>query len=285
MLDVLVSLDGWAAATGPSVEGLDPTGCLWWLDSIGGWTGSGPVRSGLNERPGVDGARGRAPLRNARIITINGTCVAPDDIALAEAEERFSRVLLTGNRRGDLVVDERYRGIARQVAVELNGESLFTRQGTQEATWSFSLVAPDPVKLSTELTTLSTARYTPGGGVTFPVTFPITFAPGSVPGLLAANNAGDSETWPTLKFVGPLVNPRAQLRGGSSLSLVMTVESGQAVEIDTKARTVMMGEASQRSKLSLDSRFFSLPPGGSEVVLTADSGAGSLEMQYRSAWY
>lgn len=284
MLDVVVTLDGWAAATGPSVEGLDPTGCLWWLDGFEGWNGSGTVRSGLTNRVGQDGVRGRSPLRNGRVISIAGSVVAPDDVALAEAEERFSRILMNGSRRSDLIIDERYRGVAKQAQVELNGESLFVRRGTQEATWSLSLIAPDPVRYSTTLSTQTTSRYVPGGGVTFPITHPITFAPSITSGVVGCNNLGNTETWPRLSLSGPLTNPTVRLRGGAQLGFVIDLLAGQVIDVDTRTRDVYLGTASQRSKLTIDSKFFSLPVGGSELILDAESGGGNLTVQYRSAW-
>jgi hypothetical protein len=168
--------------------------------------------------------------------------------------------------------------------VELNGESLFVRKGTQEATWSLSLIAPDPNRYSAALNTQSTSRFIPGGGITFPITHPITFAPATASGVLTCNNVGNTDTWPKFTLSGPLTNPRIRLRGGPTLGLEIDLLASQVIEIDSRTRSIFLGNASQRSKLSIDSKFFSLPVGGSEVILDSDAGSGALSIEYRSAW-
>jgi hypothetical protein len=57
---------------------------------------------------------------------------------------------------------------------------------------------------------------------------------------------------------------------------------GQTLELDSQARTAKLNGTADRVPSTRD--WFRLPPGDSQVQLTAASGSGSLSIDYRDAW-
>ena len=135
----------------------------------------------------------------------------------------------------------------------------------------------------------STSRTTAGSGFTPPFTPPFTLG-ASTDGTLRATNDGSADASWTARLDGPLTNPViTNLTTGERLAFTanggLDLSGGEYVEIDSAARSVLLaGTASRRSQLSLDSRWWSLAPGDTDIELTADAGTGTLSVTWRSAW-
>ena len=135
----------------------------------------------------------------------------------------------------------------------------------------------------------TTSRTTAGSGFTPPFTPAFTLG-ASTDGTLRATNVGSADASWTARLEGPLTNPvitnlatRERLAFSANGGLVLG--AGEFVAIDAAARSVLLaGTASRRSQLSLDSRWWSLAPGDTDIELTADAGTGTLSVTWRSAW-
>ncbi|MFJ2279219.1 phage distal tail protein [Streptomyces sp. NPDC087866] len=113
------------------------------------------------------------------------------------------------------------------------------------------------------------------GGLTFPLMFPFVIEgdPAAVgrPGYIDV--AGTAPTWPVLRVTGPCANPViTHVTSGRVLSVPVTLEAGQWVEIDTRPgwRTVLRNNGGA-APLSPTSRIdlFRLTPGLNEIRWTA----------------
>lgn len=149
------------------------------------------------------------------------------------------------------------------------------------------LVATDPrLYDATEGTGLSTLP-TAGGGLEFPLDFDLTFGAVSTGGTITAVNVGTFPTSPTFRIDGPITNPRIEnVTAGKTLALNITLLTGEWLDIDTEARTILLGgTASRYSSLAVGSEWWDLEPGTSEVTFRATTPtAATLSMTWRSAW-
>lgn len=276
-----VSVDGWAATTGPVPE-VDEFGCVWVLTDLVGWFDGAAPRSVRQPRMFRDGVLRQAPLFEGRTVTMSGTVIAPDEAALLGALDRILDVLSGDVRIRTLVIDEVVRGVSRQAEVELASGTLTARVGKVAATFSLSVFAADPLRYSTELYSGSTARFQPGEGRTYDLTFPRAYGASGSTGFVNVSNSSSRAVWPVIRLEGPLVNPVVQLVGGPWVGLAMNIVAGEVVVIDMGAATVRIGDASRNGFLMLGSRWFALPKGASQVYLAADSGTGAMTVEWRA---
>ena len=140
------AVDGWAGNT------VDDLGVEWWVTKEEGWSSSPPVRLSLVDRPERDGAFDTPSYRGPRVITLEGSAVAPDRISKEHAKDRLAAVLNDGGVLAPLVVTEPH--VTRQVLVRLSAE---TRSPTRTAIFdcSLQLTAPDPLRYGAALNVAS----------------------------------------------------------------------------------------------------------------------------------
>lgn len=277
-----VTIGDWACGDGFD-RVTDDDGTVWTLTELTGWFDSPDPRGEPTPRPGADGDYDGEPTLSARTVTVAGSINAQSGPLLQAARDRVTALLAGSQRYGTLVVDEVDRGLSRQAVVRLGGQTLTQQSTARDGTFSLSLYAPDPRRYSSVLHTASTARFTPGGGRSYDLVFDRSYGGSGSSGVVSVSNAGARSTWPVLRFAGPLPNPYARLVGGSTVAASLTLAAGQELVVDCGLRSVLLGTASRRQFLSQDG-FFALPPGDSQVYFSADSGTGSLTVQWRDAW-
>ncbi|WP_406200041.1 hypothetical protein OH807_18445 [Kitasatospora sp. NBC_01560] len=130
-------------------------------------------------------------------------------------------------------------------------------------------------------------------GFTAPLRAPITTGtadPASRPGW--ALNSGNRPAWPTVRIVGPVVNPRVWIAGlpDAVLAFSVVLGDGESLDVETRpgTRTVMRnGQGSAAGTLVRPSRLdrFFVPPGRSEVRWSAQDATGTsrLVLTWRDA--
>jgi hypothetical protein len=134
------------------------------------------------------------------------------------------------------------------------------------------------------------------GGTILPAVLPITTLPPGDGGDQAVVG-GDADTYPVIRFEGPITNPSIECEawalslGGTGTVPTFTLAEGEYVEIDTRpwAQTVLFnGDTSVAG--ALGSRQWlsrmKLPPGRTEFAFhgAASSSGGTCEVRWRSAW-
>lgn len=254
---------------------------------------------GLDDLPTVDsfdsprdarwGSDDGTDLARDRVATFSGELFTATDAGMASLLDGL-RDTLTVGPVGTLAWRHPGEGVrfvyarCRRRSIPVNH-----RRSVLSAVWAAQLVAVDPLIYSAASTTKSSARTTGGTGFTPPFTPPFTLG-AAVAGTVRVTNAGSASARWTARLAGPLTNPVLTNRStGARLAFTanggLTLAAGEYVDLASDARSVLLaGTASRRSQLSLDSRWFDLPPGHTDIELTADSGTGTFAITWRSAW-
>lgn len=130
------------------------------------------------------------------------------------------------------------------------------------------------------------------GGLTVPVTVPLTVDATVANGRRSVTNAGTKTTGLQLRIDGPVVDPRISLittSGNALLRFWLELGTGQWLDIDTAARTVMInGTASRRGRVTAEGTGWPvLPPGIHEIAFDAGvyNPTAQLTATWRDAWY
>jgi hypothetical protein len=272
------TVDGWAGNT------VDGDGVEWWVTKENGWSAGPGVRLELADRPQRDGSFDARSFRSARVITLEGTAVAPDGDTRERAKDRIAAVLSDGSALAEFVVRE--RTVTRRAMVRLSDGTKVTDTTPVSFDWSLQVTAPDPLRYGADPHELSCGLPAPGPGITFPLTFPLTFGQ-SVDGSLGVVNAGSATTWPVWTVTGPCTQPVIRNDStGEWLAFSLSLFDGDVLTVDTAARTVFLGGASRRAALQPRSTWFGLPPGSTTISFDAfdDTASGTLAVSWRDAW-
>lgn len=123
-------------------------------------------------------------------------------------------------------------------------------------------------------------------GLEFDAEFDLEFGGrGTGSGVLVANNQGNYPAPWVCTVTGPASNLRIiDDGGGGSIKTVGTVPAGNELRIDSRNRTIELNGVSRYSWLLPGSQWFDLAPGHNELRLSAQTGAGSGSVSFRSAW-
>ena len=148
-------------------------------------------------------------------------------------------------------------------------------------------LATDPRIYANTPSTASTALATSGGGFVVPAVVPWSGGSGGSGSTMSCTNAGTIPTGWVATFTGPLVGPAlTHVNSGKVINLAGgSLAAGETLVVDSAARTVLLnGTASRYSWLTATSQWFDLAPGANAVNLTGASGAGTVQLAWRSAW-
>lgn len=97
------------------------------------------------------------------------------------------------------------------------------------------------------------------------------------------NNAGNFNTSPLIRFIGPGTNPsitNSTLSTENIIDITYTMGGGDEIEIDTMARTVKLNGTSTPEILEPDSHFWGLVAGNNTI---SASGTTSIELEWYNA--
>jgi len=273
------TVDGW---TGNAV---DTDGVEWWVTGESGWSSGPPVRLELANRPQRDGAFDAPSFRGARVVTLEGTAVAPDPDAKERAKDRIAAVLADGSALRPLTVRERLT--TRLAMVRLSAETKVADRTPYSFSWSLQLTAPDPVRYGTDQRTAICGLPLPGTGVVFPITaWPLDFGE-PADGSMGLANAGTVTTWPVWTISGECVQPVIRNAAtGQTLGFRLAMTGGDVLVVDVAARTVRLNGASRRAALLPGSTWFGLPAGttGIEFDALRTDAPAVLAVAWRDAW-
>lgn len=99
-------------------------------------------------------------------------------------------------------------------------------------------------------------------------------------------NEGVVTTAPSVNLSGPLTNPKLTHEdSGYYIRLTRTIAIGEVVTIDFNEKTIKADDdTSLYADLDINSTWWILKSGDNDITLEADSGIGSAELRWRSAW-
>lgn len=250
------------------VGGLDVASIDW------GWPSPRDV---VEPRPSAHGTIDSTSLFGARVITVQfwlDSCPAVSRRALQRFLDPGRRSYMYFRESAD---DPELRVLVRGSAwsEQVPASVLVSGQRSVVAQW----VAPDGILEAAEATeTTVPATATAGtAGFTVPITTPLVF-PDSVPiGSATIVNGGTVDSYPVIRVYGPCADPVVENQTvGRELAFDgLTVNAGEYVELDTRARTVLyLSDPGDSRYADLDfatSSWWSLAPGENAVRLAPAS--------------
>jgi len=242
-----------------------------------------------NDRDGAHGEFIYAQFQRGRTVTINGAVKIADD-------QEVQQYIDTLKASFPPTVDAqpfyyKHPGVVQRLVF---GNSLGLRHRIDE-TWNtkyvefqVQIICEDPrIYESTTLSQGPLEVPVASGGLDFPVDFPFSFDTVSSGGPVSVNNVGNRETYPIYTFVGPLVNPRVRnVTTGDELKINYSLSTGQIAEAVTATRTIYIDGANRTdTRDSTAKQFPYLVPGLNGILFAAESGTGTLTVDFRSAWW
>lgn len=260
------------------------------VDEIDGLDDLPSVATSDTPRDAAWGSDAGNDMARDRSITISGEFVAGTDSELAGTLDSLRDGFLV-NYDVKAFVWQHPGEAKRLIWARCRRRSIPTtlRRALRFPVWGVQLVAVDPLIYSAAEYSVSTSRTVEGSGFAAPFTPPFTLG-ASTEGVARASNAGSVAAPWTGRLDGPLTNPvLSNLSTGERLAFTanggLTLAAGEYVDIASNGREVLLaGTASRRSQLSLDSRWWDLPPGVTDIELAAAAGTGTFSVSWRSAW-
>lgn len=250
-----------------------------------------PIRTPSQELPGGHGAFIPNQLYGARRIIVAGKVRGSTNQVYLDNRQLLQEALkVSRDSAGKLVpVTAKFNllgGDGYQAAVvPIRGPEMAFKPGhvTMED-FVFELEAADPALYAQALTEATISLPT-GGGTALPTALPASLAAGTG-GQAVLTNSGNLETFPTVRFDGPLTNPTIfNLTLGITLQLTVTLLAGEFITVDMKARTITQGTSTNKmNTLASGSDFFWLKPGENTIKFSALSGSGTAKVSFRSSW-
>lgn len=236
---------------------------------------SPPLLEQAEPRAGQDGDILTGLHLGGRTLTLEGLLVADTTVGMRTLERQLRACLQPSPATWPLAVTGRGGDpapLAAHVRVaqpfQSTDEGASNRRVIKE--WTVGLRAASPYL--TGLTEHAVMVTPPASmnGLTFPIAFPLQFFGQPTTGTTILN-AGDAPAWPVIRIEGFTVNPRVtNVTTGQAIALDVTVQAGEWVEIDTLARTVLIGGAlpGYRHVNRAVTSWWPLPPGHSQVAMT-----------------
>lgn len=267
--------------------GVDTAGVAWPLSEFEGWDAS-ESEGEIQRREGGHGSWPATVYLRERPMTLTGSIVAPDRVALDDAMERAR----TAAGLTDTLLLS-YESTPKQALVRRAGKPLLRYLTDRIASYSLLVTAADPRRYSTELQQKFTLLpSTSGDGLAPPLIPPLQSTAVIVAGDVTVSNEGSFETCPTITIDGPVYAPQvlAQMPDGGVVSLLysQTLDDGEQLVIDTDAHTVMLNASASRRRFLAAPSGWPVIPARSSVTFqfrsTTKNASARMTVRWRSAW-
>jgi hypothetical protein len=260
----------------------DDYGVQWGLTRLDGWFDGWEGTGGVDQRSHADGAWVSPQYARPRVIHVAGRFEAPSWDAATHAWDRLL-AQLPFRQLGTLRVSTGEGTLPEQTALVRQHEKPVLTRKDNRATFSLSLLAPDPRKYDSTSRSVALVLPVLTGGIAPPLTPPLTIPGSTAKSQATLVNDGNVLTYPTLVLVGPCPPATiANLTTGEARRVVDAVDAGQSLVIDELNGTAtVQGQA--RRVLGTP---VGLRPGVNEIAFSADGydAAAQLLITYRSAW-
>lgn len=250
-----------------------------------------PIRTPSEDLPGQHGSYVPNQLYGGRRIIVAGRVKgATSATYLTNRQSLESALKIARDASGNLTpITAKFNltggGAYQAVVIPRRGAEMPFRPGhVSFEQFVFELEAQDPALYSQTLTEQTISLPT-GGGVALPTALPASLSAGTG-GEATLTNAGDLESFPTVRFDGPLTNPTIfNLTLGITLQLSLTLLAGEYVTIDMRAKTITQGTSTNKmNTLASGSDFFWLKSGANTIKFSALAGSGTAKVSFRSSW-
>lgn len=239
---------GWAPGTETYLTG----------KGVEGWTGSSPIRRTKAELLGGHGTHAERGFKDERLITVNGHHVAASRAAAGAYADDLAAFLGDGEE-GVFRVDDASLG-SRWAEVYLAAGGVdVTWTGGLDVGFQIFMVANDPRKYGTTVTSSPTGIPVAGNGLVFPLfgspnTGVLDIGSGGYSGRASGVNTGTADTGPVFTIWGDYVPGFTITHAGTGRRLVYTetLTAGQSLVLDSNDGSVTLdGYAPRDSKLTV----------------------------------
>jgi Siphovirus-type tail component, C-terminal domain len=236
------------------------------------------------ELPGDDFLGGRSIVLTLEVF-------GADDTAFQAAIDALKLAFAPGSPEASLVLQvpgiagggqRRINARPRKLALPVDVDRFFYRQPT----CIIQLDATDPRIYDDALQSVATSLAATPTGHTWNNTWNLSWGTAGVSGSIFANNAGTFPTPPAFRIDGPVTNPSIEnITSGFTLAFNITLGAGEFLDIDTDARTVLLGGTASRYSTLTIADWFDLKPGITELKFRGTTaGSPQLTAIWRSAW-
>ncbi|MFE4469557.1 hypothetical protein ACFRFH_12150 [Leifsonia sp. NPDC056824] len=236
------------------LNGLDPNGSQWSVDSFTGW-GTAKPTTAVIQKPRQDGGWIGQSYEGSRHMVITGQLSSLTQDGLTVSLDALATAVTLAESTMTVVEGAR----TRYVKVRREDEILTSYISDKMATWSVAVVAEDPRKFSAPIVQTSALPSTTGG-VTIPYRIPYVIAANVVTGSITLGNPGNKSGPVVLRIDGPCTAPvithTSSTGAPSVFATNLTLGVGEFLLVDMDAHTVLANGQSSRMS-SVTSRGFS----------------------------
>lgn len=275
-------------------DGLDPLV----LAYTTGWAvqaldlGDATTRAVVQDAPDADGIIDTTQYVGARTVTMSITLLPAKSGMSKEAMRRRLRAFTHPRLRPILYLA--FDGLDEQRITMRRSQFSNIVQSPAFAPVTMQFVAPYGVIESSVLHVAHANASATGteGGRTYNQTYDKTYTGGTVIGSLTVTNAGNADAYPLIRIYGPCTNPKLiNVTTGQTLAFAgLTVNVGEFLEVDTRAKTVFyLGNSNDSRYSTFDfatSEWWALEPGDTSLRFApaTSSSPSNAEISWRDTW-
>lgn len=247
-----------------------------------------PYRHSVTKLAGVRGSQYNRSLMDARAIVLEWEIMESSMSDYLLERESIFDAFNPDDGEGTLLIERNFTEYYEIDCVPNDTPSVPDRAAAMTtARAQTRLIANDPAILSQTVVTVSTITAPAGGGFLFDATFDIIFEETSSGSRTLTNN-GNIDTYPNMTLVDVLTNPLIRNQTtGAVLQLNYTSALGDVIEIDMKARTIILNGVTSLIDSVVDGTdFWALEQGDNIVTLAtgSTSDTGYMNIEYQHAW-
>ena len=234
-----------------------------------------------------DGSLYRGVRYSAREVFLPMYLEADHAHLLRPAMRRLAALL--DPRRGPVTVTVQHPDAdVRSISGRVSTPMATTSESAEGAWWhrvGMTLWCPDPFWVSPPVSL--TFRALPPSPFLGPAFLPMRLSSSQVLGDVTVDNPGDADAYPVWTVTGP-VGALTVTSGAQAWSLPAGVAAGETVTVDTRRGQQRVADADGPAwgRLSASSRLWPLPPGRSQVSITATgtSTATAVDVTWEPRW-
>lgn len=242
--------------------------------SVSGWDDLPAITDSSEERSRGDGDHVGDLFGRSRVVTVTGEIV--DTVNRDALARRLQAVTVVDNVLRDLTVTMFGLTLTSQARVIARSLTVGMQYDVGNVPFALQFRCPDPLRYGPPVT-MPTPLPLAGAGLIYPITYPVAYGPPGITGRLQLTNPGTAPASLLLEVLGGLPQGWQVSAGGRALTYPVAVPSGQTIEIDTAAGTVLVeGTSSRRTSLS-QADWLTVPAADPVTGLP-----GQLELQFAS---
>lgn len=245
------------------------------------------IRTSSGVYSGRDGGYIGAQFYGMRALSLVGRVFGKDIVELEQKRRELQDALRTKNITMRVTTNAGYTYL---IYCNLLKFDMPIKRTVNIAPFKIELLAADPIIYDdTNGAALKvTVNKVLSGGYIFPVVYPVLWQAGALP--TSVNNGGNTMVYPVITFTGSAHEPVLYNNTLGKLfrmeDFTMGANDTLVVDMNPRARTVLLNGGSVFHKVSADSQFWGLEVGANNLLLDTNNGNDtvSAEVEWRSGY-